>query len=101
MTKILLTIMLIFSNMYACGCLDPINAENGRETIANGYDIDDSKLEETFQIQLNGIKKVLEQEKVNAKEYTNLVKFQIDSMQEVKNYNFELRKFINILKNEG
>jgi hypothetical protein len=101
MKIILIIVIYIISavSVFACGCADPQNAVNGENQIKNKFNILDNKLNRKITDELNLIKSILTIEKNIKDKINDLSVFEIDSSVTKSNFDFELKKTINILNN--
>lgn len=93
-----LFILGFFANLFGCGCTDSPNASNGAKEINKSYDKNDEQLAKKFDEQLQQLNELLKYEQNIHTQLSHLVVFEIDSIVQLENVNFELAKKRNILK---
>jgi hypothetical protein len=96
--KIGLFLNLFLVNLYSCGCTDIPNASAGAKQINGTYDKNDASLSNKFEEQLNLVNEVMQNELIGHEQLTHTVTFEIDSILQLDNLNFELLKNENIIK---
>lgn len=94
--KYLLLLSLLLANLFACGCVDSPNASAGATMINEFYDGTDSALAELFDKQVEILNEIMQKELLVHEKYTNNLSFNVDSILELNNFNFELEKTIQI-----
>lgn len=91
-------ILGILTELFGCGCTDSPNASNGAKQINKSYDKADDQLAKRFDEQLQQLNEVMQYEQNIHTQLSHLVIFEIDSIVQLENVNFELAKKRNILK---
>lgn len=100
LNKSIFFLLLCIGNLFACGCTDIPNASNGAMRINNQYDKNDQELSKKFDEQLKQLNEVLKYETNIHTQLSHVVVFEIDSIVQLDNLNFELTKKQNIIKLE-
>jgi hypothetical protein len=83
--KTIFLLFLLSTFAFSCGgCVDSAAAKAGSETIKRTYDLGDKALAKALDELIGSVNKVMSQEVINSKRYTENTQFNMDSLEFLK-----------------